>query len=162
MKHGFGVWFLGVHLGGGVAVQQPGGVLVAGFEVVHLCWKSIYWSVFETFAGIYFHRPSECQDECHPRIEFFTAGTRVGYPLLLGPNKRHELRFGLGLAYASLSNLDEPSIHSVVLIPGIRYQISAFIASFQIILPTLHDRAHRYPASLFLTVGISLRNLNHL
>ncbi len=162
MKHGFGVWFAGIHLGGGVAVQQPGAVLVVGFEAVHLCWKHIYWSVFEAFAGIYFRRPSECQNECHPRWEFLTAGTRLGYPLLLGPKKRHELRFGVGFAYASLSNLDAPSINSFVLIPGVRYQISAFIASLQIILPTLYDRSHRYPASLFLTVGISLRDLNHI
>jgi hypothetical protein len=161
MKYGFGAWFGAVHVGGGLATHEMGGVLVLGFEAAHLCLRHVFWSVFEVNVGLHFLREEECQDECRPRWEFVTVGTRIGYPLLIGPAKRQELRFGLGVAWGSLTESGFEGRDSLVLIPGIRYQWALIIVSLQLILPTSLNTRKRYPAALFMSVGLSFGDLRH-
>ncbi len=141
---------LGVHVGTGIATRNPTAVLTLRMSVANLCWKNIYWTVLEGSIGV----------NAKTWLPEFTAiGTQVGYPLLLGARNQHELRFGVGIA----AGWDHDNQHSpgFVLIPGIRYQYALFVASVDALFPTIYDRSKRYPAVVFLSVGLSFKNIRH-
>ena len=85
-------WFAIKAIGG----LYGGGV---GLDAFTLNWKFVFWDIIHGYPFVGGAHPYQTPyDSNHGSYaKLMVAGTRVGFPLKLGTEKQHELRFGVGI-----------------------------------------------------------------